>query len=162
MSRRKGGKRFAPTKKSNLIFSISRMLFVLMVIASFAINWQSILAFFTDEDFANNVFSIKAYYDIDFNSNDENNLVESQRLSFNVETALMANTFIRDGYMFNGWNTESDGSGESFTDEQLVTQNSFTSVEDTNMLYAQWIDIPTNAEQTYYTSMGAEHPRSRI
>ncbi len=84
MSRRKGGKRFAPTKKSNLIFSISRMLFVLMVIASFAINWQSILAFFTDEDFNNNVFSIKAYYDIDFNSNDENNLVESHRLSFNV------------------------------------------------------------------------------
>ena len=148
MSRRKGGKRFAPTKKSNLIFSISRMLFVLMVIASFAINWQSILAFFTDEDFNNNVFSIKAYYDIDFNSNDENNLVESQRLSFNVETALMANTFIRDGYMFNGWNTESDGSGESFTDEQLVTQNSFTSFEDTNMLYAQWIDIPTNAVAT--------------
>lgn len=145
MARRHGGKRFAPTKKSNLILSIIRMLAILLVLVAIAANWQSILAFFTDRDSVKNVFSIKAYYDIEFNSNDGTDTIESQRISFNVETALMANTFIRDGYMFNGWNTESDGSGTPFQDEALVTQNSFASVEGTNILYAQWVEIPANA-----------------
>ena len=145
MARRHGGRRFAPTKKSNLILSIIRMLAILLVLVAIAANWQSILAFFTDGDSIKNVFSIKAYYDIEFNSNDGTDTTESQRLSFNVETALMANTFIRDGYMFNGWNTESDGSGTPFQDEALVTQNSFASVEGTNILYAQWVEIPANA-----------------
>lgn len=145
MARRHGGKRFAPTKKSNLILSIIRMLAILLVLVAIAANWQSILAFFTDRDSVKNVFSIKAYYDIEFNSNDGTDTIESQRISFNVETALMANTFIRDGYMFNGWNTESDGSGTPFQDEALVTQNSFASVEGTNILYAQWVEIPENA-----------------
>ena len=145
MARRHGGRRFAPTKKSNLILSIIRMLAILLVLVAIAANWQSILAFFTDRDSVKNVFSIKAYYDIEFNSNDGTDTIESQRISFNVETALMANTFIRDGYMFNGWNTESDGSGTPFQDEALVTQNSFASVEGTNILYAQWVEIPANA-----------------
>ncbi len=145
MARRHGGRRFAPTKKSNLILSIIRMLAILLVLVAIVANWQSILAFFTDGDSIKNVFSIKAYYDIEFNSNDGTDTTESQRLSFNVETALMANTFIRDGYMFNGWNTELDGSGTPFQDEALVTQNSFASVEGTNILYAQWVEIPANA-----------------
>lgn len=157
MARRKGGRRFAPTKKSNLIFSISRMLGVLFILIAFAINWQNILAFFTDVDFTRNVFSIKAYYDIEFNSNDGEDLVETQRISFNIETALMANTFVRDGYIFDGWNTETDGSGTAYADEQLVTQNSFASVDDTNTLYAQWIEIPENVvamiNGTYYETL---------
>lgn len=34
--------------------------------------------------------------------------------------SLATNTFTRDGYVFGGWNTAADGSGESYTDEQVM------------------------------------------
>jgi len=46
--------------------------------------------------------------------------------------ALRANPFTRYGYMFTGWNTQSNGFGNAFKSEQLVTAN------DSNTLYAQW------------------------
>jgi uncharacterized repeat protein (TIGR02543 family) len=50
---------------------------------------------------------------------------------------LLANTYIRQGYEFLGWNTSPDGTGSSFADEEQV--NSLTTVSDgTVTLYAQW------------------------
>ena len=46
---------------------------------------------------------------------------------------LAKNVFEREDYSFNGWNTEADGSGVSYTDEQQFTAPS----KDLN-LYAQW------------------------
>ena len=45
---------------------------------------------------------------------------------------LKANTFTREGFTFNGWNTKADGSGTSVKDEGKVKVNSNV------MLYAQW------------------------
>ena len=45
---------------------------------------------------------------------------------------LSANTFIREGYAFKGWNTKADGSGTAYTDKQSVTISADTK------LYAVW------------------------
>jgi uncharacterized repeat protein (TIGR02543 family) len=50
---------------------------------------------------------------------------------------LPTNTFIKNGYVFNGWNTKKDGSGTSYKDmaevKDLVAQSGQTVT-----LYAQW------------------------
>ena len=51
--------------------------------------------------------------------------------------ALPSNTFARSGYMFNGWNTATNGSGTSYADGANYT--AFTSYAgQTITLYAQW------------------------
>ncbi len=56
---------------------------------------------------------------------------------YNTETALTANAFTRDGYLFNNWNTEENGSGYSYNNQANVTLTG-------NLhLYAQWTIIPT-------------------
>ena len=58
---------------------------------------------------------------------------------------LKANTFTRDGFTFNGWNTKADGSGTSVKDEGKVKVNSNV------MLYAQW----TSGTSSYTISFSA-------
>ena len=51
--------------------------------------------------------------------------------------ALPSNTFARSGYMFNGWNTASNGSGTSYADGANYTAPA-ESAGQTITLYAQW------------------------
>ena len=58
--------------------------------------------------------------------------MEPQTFTEGVEQALTANSFTRSGYSFTGWNTEADGSGESYEDEASITPTADMT------LYAQW------------------------
>ena len=49
--------------------------------------------------------------------------------------SLTKNTYTRNGYIFDGWNTRSDGRGQSYTDRQNVT------ITKSVTLYAQWTKI---------------------
>ena len=49
--------------------------------------------------------------------------------------ALTKNAFTRTGYTFDGWNTESDGSGKSYADKESYEFDSYGNVV---TLYAQW------------------------
>lgn len=49
--------------------------------------------------------------------------------------ALTANTFTRDGYTFDGWNTKSDSTGTNYTDMQVVKN---LAESGTVNLYAKW------------------------
>ena len=71
-------------------------------------------------------------YIITFNSNNEINDVLIQELEYNTSTALTKNTFVREGYTFKEWNTKEDASGDSYSDEQLV------SLTEDLTLYAIW------------------------
>lgn len=51
--------------------------------------------------------------------------------------ALPSNTFTRSGYMFNGWNTTTNGSGTSYTDGANYTASTSYAGQ-TVTLYAQW------------------------
>ncbi|MBQ4282239.1 MAG: InlB B-repeat-containing protein [Spirochaetales bacterium] len=57
----------------------------------------------------------------------------AQKVNKKESTPLNANTFTRDsGYVFNGWNTKADGTGESYADKANVTLSADLT------LYAQW------------------------
>ena len=50
-----------------------------------------------------------------------------------AEMALPLNTYTRDGYKFDSWNTEADGSGTAYADGATVPANA--------ILYAQWTQV---------------------
>ena len=60
-----------------------------------------------------------------------------QRIEIGQEVQLNENTFEVEGYKFVEWNTEANGSGISYTNEQAVSDLSTTN-GDTITLYAQW------------------------
>ena len=74
-------------------------------------------------------------YTILFAANGGTGTATSQKATYNLPIALTANAFTRTGYTFNGWNTESDGSGTQFTDRQTVLNLASAG---TVKLYAQW------------------------
>ena len=67
-----------------------------------------------------------------FKPNGGNQSSYTQTVNEFESTALQANTFTRDGYAFDSWNTAADGSGTTYFDGAIVTLlNDLT-------LYAQW------------------------
>ena len=79
--------------------------------------------------------------------------MEDHYCFYNEHKTLRANAFSRTGYTFAGWNTEPDGSGTAFTDQQVV----YHLTDQPNVtitLYAQWNVIPwegngTSADDPY-------------
>ena len=78
-------------------------------------------------------------YKVRFNKNadDATGEMADQNFEYNEEKALTSNAFTRPHYTFAGWNTVADGSGTSYTNEQVV--KNLTTVDDEVIdLYAQW------------------------
>jgi uncharacterized repeat protein (TIGR02543 family) len=77
------------------------------------------------------------HYTVGFDANDGTGTMADQAFTYDVTQELNANAFTRDGYHFVGWNTEADGSGAVYEDQQSVT--SLTAEADGQLtLYAQW------------------------
>ena len=79
-----------------------------------------------------------------FNSNGGVGTIDNQIIPANTPTALSENTFTREGYIFKGWNTKSDGTGTTYRDKEIVTNIGNV------VLFAQWKQdlFPTVFEQT--------------
>lgn len=87
-------------------------------------------------------------YYLRFNSNGGTGEMSNQEYSYDESKTITKNTFIKDNYVFIGWNTEVNGSGTSYTDENLISNLTTTDSEIID-LYAMWEeDIPY--ETTYY------------
>ena len=72
---------------------------------------------------------------VTFDSNGGSGNMDMQTIAIGKSTELAANTFTRDGHSFTGWNTKEDGTGTSYTDEQIV----ILPVGSENLaLFAQW------------------------
>ena len=69
---------------------------------------------------------------IHFNPNGGMGSMDDQTVTEFEPTALNANAFTRESYVFDGWNTEVDGTGDYYADEATVIL-----LEDLE-LYAQW------------------------
>ena len=69
---------------------------------------------------------------IHFNPNGGMGSMDDQTVTEFEPTALNANAFTRESYVFDGWNTEADGTGDYYADEATVIL-----LEDLE-LYAQW------------------------
>ncbi len=78
------------------------------------------------------------------NTGDVNN---QQTISANTLTNLDSNGFSISGYAFNSWNTESDGSGTSYTDAAQFYAKTGTETTNTT-LYAIWDKVYTITFQT--------------
>lgn len=69
---------------------------------------------------------------VTFDANGGEGTMTAQTYEVGVSQALHANEFTREGYIFTAWNTATDGSGTSYTDQQSIILGENTT------LYAQW------------------------
>jgi len=76
-------------------------------------------------------------YTIDYDSNGGTGTTSSQTHTYDTAKNLTSNAFVRTGYTFTGWNTEPNGSGNSYNDGEPVMN---LSSDDGAIvtLYAQW------------------------
>ena len=82
-------------------------------------------------------------YTITFDANGGSGRMSSQTVSAGSSITLPSNTFTRSGYEFIGWNTNSYGTGTSYTDGQFITPPGNIS------LYAQWQDNLTGIANSH-------------
>ena len=100
-------------------------------------------------------------YTVTFNSNGgDGGAMSNQTFTYGVAQALTANGFTKTGYTFAGWNTAANGSGDSYTNGQSVSN--LTSAENgTVTLYAQWtintytVTIECNGAMVTVTGAGS-------
>ena len=140
---RERGRHYSTRAKINLILSKPRMLLLYFVLIIFIAGRNGIWAYFSDIDSLLNEFSIDAMYVVTFAPNGGQGTMANQNISFNFPTPLRENSYTKDGYLFNGWNSKADGTGTPYQDEQLVLNSDFPDV-DNILLYAQWTPA-TNA-----------------
>lgn len=76
-------------------------------------------------------------YTIAYNANGGSGIIMPTAMVYDTGKTLSSNTFKRTGYAFAGWNTKADGSGTTYSNQNLV--NNLTDVNGgTVVLYAQW------------------------
>ena len=76
-------------------------------------------------------------YTVRFNGNGGSGSMNDQTFRYGTEAALSENTFMRSGYTFTGWNTQADGTGDSYGDRARISLN--LPDKATFTLYAQWM-----------------------
>ena len=87
-------------------------------------------------NFAVNTYSVR----FKSNSSSATGSMANQGFTYGVAQPLNANAFSRTGYTFAGWNTQADGNGTFYTDQQSVSNLTANHGETVN-LYAQWEPI---------------------
>lgn len=89
-------------------------------------------------------YTPNTYY-INFNANGGTGSMSPQTMTYGTAANLIPNSFEKSTYYFTEWNTEPDGSGESYSEGQSVN-NLTTTNGDTIDLYAQWEEETNVAE----------------
>ena len=132
MPRKRTSSKKLKLKSRNLAMSFVLAVFMLCVL--FTSNSDVLSAYFTDIKNLNNPFSINAEYTVTFDSNTGTGTMPAQIVSYNVATPLNTNTFTKTDYVFNGWNTNANGTGTAYAPGASVTNLGDI------ILYAQWIE----------------------
>ena len=91
-------------------------------------------------------------YKIKFHSNGGTGNMQEMVVGYNETTNLTKNTFVLENYNFGGWNTEPDGSGTNYEDEQEIRQTEHLDGNEIN-LYAQWTQDIARIGSTYYPTL---------
>ena len=80
-------------------------------------------------------------YTVIFYGNGDNgaNSMTQQSFQYHKDQKLTKNAFLKPGYQFIGWNTEADGTGQSFSDEQQMKDFKPNTNGQIIHLYAQWL-----------------------
>ena len=80
-------------------------------------------------------------YVVEFNGNGASGSMENQNVFATlIGMPLDGNEFVKEGYEFEKWTTNPDGTGESFKNRQYVTYDDLTKCQEEGIvkLYAQW------------------------
>ena len=77
-------------------------------------------------------------YTVVFDKNEGSGEMANQTAYYDSELPLSLNTYTREGYLFAGWNTQPDGSGDAYTDGAKVLN--LANANETVTLYAQWFN----------------------
>lgn len=93
-----------------------------------------------------------AAYTVEYNANGGEGTTLSSNHIENEAKKLAANGFTRTGYTFAGWNTQADGNGTSYSDQESVINLSTTDGA-TVRLHAQWTE---NTYAIKYDGNGAD------
>ncbi|MBE7003331.1 MAG: hypothetical protein E7425_03475 [Ruminococcaceae bacterium] len=92
-------------------------------------------------------------YTVHFDANEGSGSMKDQSFTYGTAQDLTANAFTRADYKFTGWNTKANGSGETYTDGQSVS-NLTDTADATVTLYAQWAKIGKVATPTFTPNPG--------
>ncbi len=84
------------------------------------------------DDLVDDLFNSSVH--VTFDSNGGSGSMAVQEMKGRTATALSANAFTKEGYLFLEWNTKADGSGTAYADGASVSLDSDIT------LYAQWLD----------------------
>ena len=79
------------------------------------------------------------YYTIKYNNNGGSGTMSDTFAKKDVYIELSPVKYTRKGYIFVGWNTKANGSGDYYADQQSIVN--LTSIGNTITLYAQWSPI---------------------
>ena len=93
-------------------------------------------------------------YKIKFHSNGGSGDMQEMTIKYNEPHNLTKNIFILENYNFGGWNTESDGTGINYEDEQEINQTAYLDGDEIN-LYARWIQGTAVIGNTSYDTLQA-------
>ena len=85
-------------------------------------------------------------FQVIFDANGRTGSMSNQTFTYGQDQNLNTNLFTREDYEFNGWNTEPDGSGTLFINEQEV---STLTTNATITLYAQWRSVIETFETVF-------------
>lgn len=101
---------------------------------------------FTAEDYPNEDMTLMIQYQwlpyfVHFHSNrsESGEEVYTQYFEWGQAQSLMENHFEYWGFEFTGWNTEADGSGQSYSDGQILSEK--VAADTIINLYAQWKEL---------------------
>ena len=122
------------------------------IIALLLANICGILAYLTDKDSKTNSLTIEDCYTIVFHSNYGTDQIEIQNVFYNQTTNLRKNTFEKENSSFLKWTTNPDGTGNSYTDEEEVTNLTTRDVKNID-LYATWVDGVAEINGTIYNTL---------
>ena len=93
-------------------------------------------------------------YTVKFHSNGGTGTMADMVVTYNVAQNLTKNVFTNGSYNFSGWNTEVDGSGTNYTDEQEINSAAYIAGNEIN-LYAQWVSGIAEVNGLFYPSLQA-------
>ena len=91
-------------------------------------------------------------YKVKFNSNGGTGNMQEMTVRYNETTNLTKNKYTLEDFNFVGWNTETDGTGTNYNDEQEISQTEYLVGNEIN-LYAQWSQGIARIGSTYFQTL---------
>ena len=141
IKRAKGSKHVLATRKSsksirnrkqNIRFIPRQIYYMIGFLMLMILSLNFVFAYFRANEQKTNRFNIQGSYTVIFDANTGTGLMQNQEILPWLPTNLKSNSFAKAGYSFCNWNTEPNGSGATYADEQSVTNLGNIT------LYAQW------------------------